>query len=622
MKRVWLVLVLMLSLILLGCTQQVTQPSTPHQPDNVTEKTDFQTFTSERELREYIQNARFPRYGFFGVGLMEVGMVRSDVAGFGEKGVAVTPTPVPVPTPGRYSGTNVQVVGIDEPDIVKTDGANIYLSNWMYPIRFIPEIGRETEIIAAYPPDKLEKLYKIDDSGNLLLFGDVLIVISRDHISAYDVSAKPEKLWKIDLDSHFVSARLYNDSIYLITRKELDYYSPCPIKPLEINGKPLVVECKDIYHPVPPVYADTTYFVMKIDPESGEVEKSISFVGSLGQSVVYMSRNAIYVTYYKTPDQVKLMYDFLKQNRDLVSDEVIERIEKLLDYELSNQAKAVEIQVIIQQYASSLDKDERKKFENELWNRLEEYRKEHKRELEKTQIVKISLDLKAEAIGEVPGRLLNQFSLDEYNGYLRVATTVSDANDLYVLDGKMDVAGSILNFGEDERIYSVRFIGDNAYVVTFRETDPFFVMDLSDPRNPKMEGKLKIPGYSSYLHPLKDDLILGIGKEGRNVKISIFDVSNPKKPEEVSKYTLKEYWSDVLQTHHAFLLDPKHEVFFLPASTGGYVFSYKDGLELVRAIDMPTIRALYIDDYLYVIGQRIVVFDELTWEKVNEIDLV
>jgi uncharacterized secreted protein with C-terminal beta-propeller domain len=315
------------------------------------------------------------------------------------------------------------------------------------------------------------------------------------------------------------------------------------------------------------------------------------------------------------------MYDFLKENRDLVSEEVLKRVKKLLEYDISNQAKSVEIQMIIQQYALSLSKDERKKFENEFWNRMRDYRTEHKRELEKTQIVKISLDLKAKAVGEVPGRLLNQFSLDEYNGFLRIATTVSDANDLYVLDESLKVVGSLLNFGEDERIYSVRFIGDTGYVVTFRQTDPFFVIDLSDPSKPVMRGKLKIPGYSSYLHPLKNDLILGVGKEGNSVKISVFDVSNPEEPKEVAKYTLKEHWSDLLRTHHAFMIDPKHEIFFLPAATGGYIFSYKDKLELLKAIDMPAIRALYIDDYLYVIGKKIVVYDEITWEKVNELDL-
>jgi uncharacterized secreted protein with C-terminal beta-propeller domain len=266
------------------------------------------------------------------------------------------------------------------------------------------------------------------------------------------------------------------------------------------------------------------------------------------------------------------------------------------------------------------------KFRNEMNNRMNDYREEHKRDLERTGIAKIDLELNLKASGEVPGRVLNQFSLDEYNGYLRIATTVgrwSEAtNDLYVLDEDLSAVGSIKDFGKEERIYAVRFIGDKGYIVTFREIDPFFVMDLSDPENPAIKGELKIPGYSSYLHPITTDLILGIGKEDQNVKISLFDVSDAEKPEEIDKYELDEYWSDVLNTHHAFLLDSKHEIFFLPGGKGGYIFSYKNGeLRLEKAVSTSALRAIYIEDYLYIIGNEVVVFDENTWEKVNELDL-
>ena len=122
--------------------------------------------------------------------------------------------------------------------------------------------------------------------------------------------------------------------------------------------------------------------------------------------------------------------------------------------------------------------------------------------------------------------------------------------------------------GLTERVYSARFIQDKGYVVTFRQTDPFYVLDLSDPASPKLAGELKIPGYSSYLHPITKDKIIGIGKEGQNVKVSLFDASDPANPQEVSKYTLSEYWSDILNTHHAFLMDEKHGVFFLPGLFG------------------------------------------------------
>ncbi len=167
------------------------------------------------------------------------------------------------------------------------------------------------------------------------------------------------------------------------------------------------------------------------------------------------------------------------------------------------------------------------------------------------------------------------------------------------------------------------WIEDKGYLVTFRQIDPFYVLDLSDPKNPQLKGELKIPGYSSYLHPITKDKILGIGKEESNVKISLFDVSNPEKPTESDKYILKEYWSDILETHHAFLLDEKHQIFFLPGSQSGYIFSYqKNKLELKKAIsDISAKRAIYINDYLYIIGEnKIVVLNELNWERINELE--
>ena len=163
-----------------------------------------------------------------------------------------------------------------------------------------------------------------------------------------------------------------------------------------------------------------------------------------------------------------------------------------------------------------------------------------------------------------------------------------------------------------------------AYVVTFRQIDPFYVLDLSNPSKPELKGELKIPGYSSYLHPLTNDSILGIGKEGSKVKLSLFDVSDPSDPQEVSKYMLDEYWSEAVNNHHAFLLDKKHGIFFIPGGKGAYIFSYDDNkLTLTKALSKTGIkRALYIDDYLYIIGNtEISVINENDWTEVNNLEL-
>jgi len=221
----------------------------------------------------------------------------------------------------------------------------------------------------------------------------------------------------------------------------------------------------------------------------------------------------------------------------------------------------------------------------------------------------------------LPGSLLSQFSLDEFNGYLRVATTVrNEENDLYILNEKLEVVGKLQGFGLEERIYAVRFDGNLAFIVTFKQTDPFFVIDLSNPEKPRIAGELKIPGFSSYLHRIDEKTVLGIGKDGANVKISLFDVSNASNPIERDRYVLKESWSEVLANHHAFLIDEKHGVFFLPADSNAYVFSYKGELKMLKAIAANVNRAVYINDYLYVLGaEKMEVYDERSWEKVAEL---
>jgi uncharacterized secreted protein with C-terminal beta-propeller domain len=177
--------------------------------------------------------------------------------------------------------------------------------------------------------------------------------------------------------------------------------------------------------------------------------------------------------------------------------------------------------------------------------------------------------------------------------------------------------------GVNERIYSTRFLGDKGYVVTFRRIDPFHVLDLSDPANPSLEGELKLPGFSSYLHTLGNDTVLGVGEEDGEVKAVLFDVADPTNPTVKDSYILDESWSAIRNTHHAFLHDERHDVFFLPASQGGYVFSYDDGLSLEKAVSMKDVeRAVYINDYLYVLGlEEITVLDEETWDRVASLSL-
>ena len=609
-------------------------------------------FSSEDEFKEYLQqSAAETQYWAGGLG--------GNIAL--ERMVAPTATPAPLTDgkgggaePERVSETNVQVSGIDEPDIVKTDGKEIYFSReyqywWggsviMEERILPPEIQNKTDIIKSFPIDDLAIDSKIDKSGNLLLSGKILIIFSGDKIYGYDVSnsKSAEKKWEISLESqnYLVGARLYNNKLYLVTKNQINEVHPCPLKPLTADGVTLTIECADIYHPILPVPSDSTFVTMAVDPSSGKVENKTSFIGSSTSSVIYVSENAIYVTYSYFESIIKFFSGFLNAKaKDICPSWFVEKINKLESYDISQSAKLTEFQVLYQQYLNSLSSDDRLRMENEVTNRMSDYLKEHQRELGKTGIVKIALsDLVIKANGNVAGSPLNQFSLDEYQGNLRIATTVGQnwwglpismsgaesVSDVYVLDGDLSVQGSVKDLGKTERIYSVRFIEDKGYVVTFRQTDPFYVLDLSNPKNPQLKGELKILGYSAYLHPITKDKILGIGKEGSQVKVSLFDVASPADPKEQDKYTLDEYWTDILNTHHAFLLDEKHQIFFLPGSSGGYIFSYKGNhLTMVKAVsEISAKRAIYINDYLYIIGDnKIIVLNELNWERVKELEL-
>ncbi len=204
-----------------------------------------------------------------------------------------------------------------------------------------------------------------------------------------------------------------------------------------------------------------------------------------------------------------------------------------------------------------------------------------------TKIYKFDIsngDIKFLCNGEVPGDMLNQFSMDEYNGYLRVATTSNTvdsflSNGVYILDGNLKEVGKIDGIAKNERIKSVRFMGDTGYVVTFEQTDPLFVIDLKNPENPKILGELKIPGFSAYLHPVGDGLVLGVGVDGddngmgEGLKVSLFDVSDPENPVESDNIILSGYrearsWcyysSEALYSHKALCYDEKENVMYIP----------------------------------------------------------
>jgi uncharacterized secreted protein with C-terminal beta-propeller domain len=292
--------------------------------------------------------------------------------------------------------------------------------------------------------------------------------------------------------------------------------------------------------------------------------------------------------------------------------------------------------------------------------------------LEKTAIHKIAfdeLDTTYVCSGEVPGRLLNQFSMDEYAGNLRVATTTGQigwgagnpSNNIYVLDSEMALLGKLEGLAPGEQIYSSRFFGDRAYLVTYMRIDPFFVIDLSDAANPKLVGSLEVPGFSDYLHPYGDNHVIGIGQDTlvdpsggfswfEGLKLSLFDVTDVGNPVEEDKIVIGERGttSEAQNDHKAFMFDEERGILAFPVNLyqsesnpdpngwnwtyGSYVWqgvvvynvSLDGGFQYVGRVThgsdgqpyyfdrLCVRRSLYIEDVLYTISSGMVKMNALS----------
>ena len=557
-------------------------------------------------------------------------------------------------TPDRVSNTNVQIQGIDEPDIVKTDGQNIYISresHWYGFVGGMPEIMTDdmvmpipapepTMIVDAYPVEDLKVVSEaIPETGEMLLVKDTqtLVIFSQSKIVAYKVKdpQKPVKIWEKNLGTNtsIITSRLRDGALYVVTGTYLNSDRPCPIVPLRSDTQDLSIACGSIMVPEQIEPVSHVYTALKINPTSGSVTAETALAGNYDGVTVMMSTDNLYVAARAESAQWSILSEVAIASAALyLPKEVIEKAKKITQYDISEYGKFSEVNNVLSGYLATLEADERARLGTEIGNRLTTEVKKRVREMVQSRVARIDLDtLEVEATGMVPGYLLNQFSMDEYDGNLRLAMTVDDgwggfesANDVYVLDSNLKIIGMVQDLGLTERIYSARFMGDRAFLVTFRQTDPFYVLDLSRPTAPKMVGELKIPGYSAYLEYLGEDRVLGVGREGSGVKLSIFDVSNPAKPVEKSKYQIQDSWTEVENNHHAFLRDEKHEVFFIPGSAGGYIFSYSGGtLELKKVLSGYGVkRALYIDDNMYVVSDdKIRVLNEETWIEEKSIDL-
>lgn len=565
-----------------------------------------------------------------------------------------------------YSKTNVQVEGVDESDIIKTDGKYIYalVKNDLYIINAFP--AEESEIVSKISfKSRPEDIYINGD--NLIVFGQDSDIYNQDYyrrfirrnsftfFKVFDTSDKknPKQIRDLEFEGDYTNSRMIGDYVYFVTSNYNYYYIESePVLPRVVSdGSVLSSDCvagtkcfaPDIYYFDIPYESHNFTSINAINVvDNSEAINGDVYLMSNAQDM-YVSENNIYITYTKYINEYdlemevlrELVYPMLKKE----DQEKVAKIEAVDSYILSKEEKRYKIQEILERFAESLTSGEKDELEKELEQAMKEKYEDVSKELEKTVIHKIAIDknnLEYKTSGEVTGHVLNQFAMDENDGYFRIATTKSATwsqyseeresyNNLYVLDSEMKVVGSLENLARGERIYSVRFMQGRAYVVTFKQVDPLFVIDLNDPKDPRVLGELKIPGYSDYLHPYDENTLIGFGKDtGENewggvktlgLKLSLFDVSDVSKPREIDTYIMGGSGSDsiALSDHRAFLFSKDKNLLSLPVSlreelgngawgkltfSGAMVINVdKNGFELKGKIDHSDGGAASQDDY-------------------------
>ncbi len=552
----------------------------------------------------------------------------------------------------EFSGTNIQVEGVDEADIIKTDGEYIYA---VY--------NRSLYIIKAYPAEDSKILNTVPFDDNLIdiyIQGDKLVVfgeksdfskaidsrmiwpsVNSTFLKVFDMSDKENlvELRSMEMEGSLFNSRLIGNHLYFIVNN-YNYYGNDSIVPkITYQSKDLNINNSDIY------YFDTDYSfinfssIISVDLENNELEPRSSFYLLPGNQNMYVSQNNIYITYTKYLNEYEIESDILL---DLVyprlsekDREVIDEINSISNKILSLGEKKAKLRQIIDSFIMLLNPSEKEELEQLVSETIINNYPNIEDELEQTVIYKLAIfNSLVEPVAEafVSGSVLNQFSMDEHNGLFRIATTKNASwskytsnnnsySNLYVLDEDLVVLGEIKNLAPEERIYSVRFIGEKAFVVTFKQVDPLFSIDLSNPYNPKVLGELKIPGFSNYLHPYDENMLIGFGQDVNPdnarieaLKLSLFDISSDD-PRELDNYIIgdSESYSLALYEHKAFLFSRDKNILVIPY---GFNKENFDGFLVFEIIDEKILlkgkinhgsnskRSLYIENYLYSFSDR------------------
>ena len=554
-----------------------------------------------------------------------------------------------LPSTGITSGTNTQVNGVDEADFVETDGQYLYVAH-----------NGQLQIVGA----DLTVAYQTSLSGNVVgqfLAGDRLTVITQSGyswygpmvrmawgpwwaidpqttVTVYDVTDRtaPTVVTQTMFDGRYQEARSVDGVVYLVLQRGLDLpapsYTDTPVTP--DTSEPVDGQADLLMKPgrwEPTITAYRTY------------ETWDQYVARVGDEIVGLSLPHAYSVDAEgnsvdlgvvagATDIVRPHTEGAQSVLTLVS----------VDSSSSGSAFADSVGAMVASGNNTVYMTQ-----GALYVGTQEYQYTDTGSSDNTRIDRFVIagtQVAWQASGVVSGTLLNQFAMEEHDGYLNVAThtnaselingTPSTRNDngVYVLDtagDTLDVVGSLTGLAPGEHLYAARFVGDTAYLVTFLQTDPLFAIDLSDPTAPTLLGELIIPGFSNYLQSVGEGLLLGIGQEreagswNTNVHATLFDVSDPTKLTEITRQFLTEntQWSssDAQFDHHALLYSAEDGLLVVPVYASGYdpqtgVYRSEQLLKVMRVTasgievlgeirtDQSVFRTVRIGDVLYAIS--------------------
>jgi len=545
---------------------------------------------------------------------------------------AAVPLSAPAGTARAAAAANLQVAGVDEEDYVKFDGENLYVAA----AGRVYVVGPDLAVKASAPCPAYDCVVFVW-GGRLLTYG----MGESGLVKAY-LYRLPDlaKVAEFNFSGVPIAARMAGGYVYIVAAAT----SPDVV----INGA-RVNEAPLLSLDSPPA----VLIVAAVDMERGRLNASAFVSGHAFR--IYMKDGRLYIAAAQGTPQ--LLYKAAVKAWDRLPPDAKAKLN------LTNPLTL---------YKSLQDLLKERGYADDVIEALNSAKVTTATGIYIFDLDGLNIRLKAAA--EVPGRLLDQFAIEELDGHLIVATTAAPvkfqttryviqplprgeavvisqdgqpvatippppppapppaiyategepSNSVYVLTHDGRITGALEGLAPGERIYAARLIEKTLYLVTFRQIDPLFAIDLTNPAAPKVHGHLKTPGFSEYLHPVGQGKLLGVGAYERGLKIALFDVSNPTQPREVSNITATGLHSPVFYDHHAFAYSPELRLAMVPAASwygAGYVLAVevRDKLALRAVVNATADRAFFGQDAIYLVGRFGPASDVEIWKYTTDL---